>query len=408
MPDSSLNILVVDDNRSAADALARVLRKQGDRVSAVYDGETAIQRIQEQAPDLVLTDLKMEPVGGMEVLAAARALRPPVEVIVFTAYGAVDVAVKAMRRGARDFLTKPVTVDQVSRRLDDLRAGEGGAAPRPAAEAPSAPVPFIAEAEASKRLLEEIQRAAGVPTPLWIEGEIGAGRGFTAEKVHELGSPEAPLVLYDVARGGEWPTHGTAVLANVDDLPDDLQRQLHRRLQHVPDGVRIIATASPDGRRTVAEGRLRSDLYYALAVLVIEVPPLRERREDIVPLLHKALDRFSRRYDRSRPELAESQARRLVSHAWPGNIRELFNLAERAVVMGASAFDLEVIDAPPAGMPKLEPGFNLATYLESMERQILVEALRKTEGDRNQAGRLLGVERNTLRYKLNKYGLLDR
>lgn len=402
--EGGLNILVVDDNRSAADALARVLRKQGDEVTAVYDGESAIRLIRDQAPDVVLTDLKMEPVDGMEVLQAARELRPPVEVIVFTAYGAVDTAVKAMRRGARDFLTKPVTVDQVNRRLDDLRRT---AAPGQLLQEEAPRTGFIAESAKGRRLWEEIQRAAGVPTPVWIEGELGAGRGFTAEKIHELGQGGGPFVLYDAARATDWPEQGTALVTNVDDLPDDLQRQLFRQLQRVPDGVRVIATAGPDGRRTVAEGRLRSELYYALAVLVVQVPPLRERPEDVVPLLRSALDRFSKRYDRTRPELSETQARRLETHAWPGNIRELLNLAERAVVMGAGAFDLEVIDAPPAGLPKLEPGFNLANYLESIERQILVEALRKTEGDRNQAGRLLGVERNTLRYKLNKYGLLD-
>jgi len=405
LPGSVLKILVVDDNRSAADALARVLSKQGDKVSAVYDGESAIARIESDPPDLVLTDLKMEPIDGLQVLEAARHQRPPIEVIVFTAYGAVDVAVRAMRHGARDFLTKPVTVDQVNRRLDELRGASAGGS---ATLLEDDEAEFIAASDAAKRLLDQIQKAAGVPTPVWIEGEMGSGRGYAARKIHEHGAPEAPFHIYDVARATEWPESGTVLIPNVDDLPDDLQRKLHRDLQHAPDGVRLIATAGPEARRQVASGRLRQDLYYALAVVVVEVPPLRERQEDIVPLMERALTTLSERYERPRPALSTPQARRLQAHSWPGNIRELRNLAERAVVMGANAFDLEVIDASPAGLPKLEPGFNLANYLEGVERQILVEALRKAEGDRNKAGKLLGVERNTLRYKLNKYGLLDR
>ncbi|MBW2253152.1 MAG: sigma-54-dependent Fis family transcriptional regulator [Deltaproteobacteria bacterium] len=403
MADSELRILVVDDNRSAADALARVLRKQGDQVTAVYDGATAIEHLQADPPDVILTDLKMEPVDGMQVLESARALRPPVEVIVFTAYGAVDVAVRAMRKGARDFLTKPVTVDQVGRRLDDLRQGE-----HDVVYTDDGKLPFIAHSIEAQRLLDELNKAAGVPSPVWVEGEIGCGRGYAARKLHEFGGKEEPYVVYDVARATEWPPDGTVLLANVDDLPDDLQRKLYRRLQYVPEGVRLLATAGTDGRRMVAEGRLRQELYYALAVVVVTVPPLRHRRADIVPLVQMSLRHFSERYSRTRPELTPTQIKRLEAHTWPGNIRELRNLAERAVVMGVGAFELEVIDAPPAGLPKLEPGFNLSNYLESVERQILVEALRKAEGDRNKAGKLLGVERNTLRYKLNKYGLLDR
>lgn len=400
MNSPKLKILVVDDNRSAADALARVLRKAGDDVDACYDGQTAIERIDQAPPDVVLTDLKMEPVDGLAVLRAARERRPPVEVIVFTAYGAVDVAVKAMRLGARDFLTKPVTVEQVAQRLESLRA-TGSPAPLS--------LPFVAESALTRELLAALRRAAGVPSPVWIEGEVGAGRGHAALALHRMGAdPEAPFVVRDVGRDTGWPERGTVVLPNVDDLPEDLQRQLHRQLAHVPAGVRVVATAGPDGRRMVAEGRLRPELYYALAVIVVQVPPLRSRPEDVGPLLDLALDAFSQRYGRPKPEVDPARTAALARHLWPGNVRELLNLAERAVVMGPDALELDVVEAPTEGMPKLEPGFNLAAYLEGVERRILVEALRRAGGDRNRAGRILGVERNTLRYKLNKYGLLDR
>lgn len=413
----SLNVLIVDDNRSAAEALARVLRKQGDHVDAVYDGASAIEQIRLKPPDLVLTDLKMEPVDGMQVLAAARELRPPVEVIVFTAFGAVEVAVKAMHLGARDFLTKPVTVDQVAQRLDALRAEHPDAQ---VAEIVATPVavpaqnagaaPFVARSPTGLELHNQLVRAAGVPSPVWIQGELGAGRGFAASTLHQLGPhPEAPYVVRDLGRPDlPWPAAGTVVLPNVDDLPDDLQRALVRSLATVPREVRLVTTASNDGRRLISEGRIRPELYYALAVVVVQVPALRHRPDDVLPLFEQSMEEFAARYGRPRPVVPADAAERLIRHAWPGNVRELSNLAERAVVMGASAFEFEIQEGSADGMPKLEPGFDLAVYLDAVERRILTEALRKAGGDRNRAGRLLGVERNTLRYKLNKYGLLDR
>ena len=396
-----LKVLVVDDNRSAADALARLLRRRGEQVVAVYDGQSAIDLLQSQPFDLVLTDLKMEPVDGLAVLAAARDTRPPVEVIVFTAYGAVDIAVKAMRLGARDFLTKPVTVDQVARRLESLRGGE---------TAPKADEPFVfvAEADSSRRLKELLERAASAPAPVWIEGEIGSGRGHAALALHHYGASELPFVIRDLGRDQEWPTQGTVLLPNVDDLPDDLQVKLYRDLHQLPKGVRPVATAGPDSGRRRAEGTLRPELYYALNVVSVAVPPLRERVEDIQPLLDLSLDSLSKRYGRSRPRLDPRQLRLMQRHFWPGNVRELLNLAERAVVMGSAAFDIDVVEVPSQGLPRLEPGFSLAGYLESVEKRILEEALRKSGGDRSAACRLLGLERNTLRYKLKKYNLLSR
>lgn len=410
-----LKILVVDDNRSSADALARILRKQGDEAEALYDGQAAIDYLQASPDpvDLVLTDLKMEPVDGLAVLAAARDLRPPVETIVFTAYGAVDVAVRAMHLGARDFLTKPVTVEQVTERVEQLRGERSRDQVPPPLSSPRPPDSFIAESDTSRSLLLMLERAASVPSPVWIEGEIGSGRVFCARALHRFAREQDPQVadrftIQTLVRASEWPDSGTVLLPNVDDLPDDLQSELARQLQTVPRGVRLIATARPDGRRRVVSGELRPELYYRLAVVVIPVPPLRRRSEDIAPLFRQALHAFAERYGRPVPELSPRFGEMLLRHYWPGNIRELRNLAERTIAMGDEGFNLEVIDDSGAGLPKMEPGFSLSDYLEGVERRILVEALRRCGGDRAAAGKLLGVERNTLRYKLNKYGLLDR
>ena len=403
MDSTPLNILVVDDNRSAADALARVLSKQGHEVSTAYDGQTAITTLQSRPTlDVVLTDLKMEPVDGMAVLRAARQCRPPLEVIVFTAYGAVDIAVEAMRLGARDFLTKPVTVEQVQLRLKQIRTGHDSIEP---SEAP--PSPFIAEAMASARLLQEVKKAADVPSPVLVEGEMGSGRGYVAQTIHRLHDSEQPFHIWNIGRDTLWPQTGTVLLPNIDDLPDDLQRELARTLHHVPQDVRLIATSGPDGRARVSAGHLRPELYFSLAVVVVQVPPLRQRAEDVLPLLRRAIHHFSTEFRREPPEILPHQIENLKNHSWPGNVRELINLGERSVVMGNNAFNFEGTEPKERTAPELEIGFNLADYLEEIESEVLKEALRKADGDRTQAGRLLGVERNTLRYKLKKYGLLD-
>lgn len=401
MPETSpLNVLVVDDNRSAADGLAMVLEKLGDNVTAVYGGREAIQHIQTHRPDVVLTDLRMVPVDGMAVLRAARELRPPVECVVLTAYGAVETAVDAIKLGARDFLTKPVAVEQVRARLDALRG--------PEQHEEQSPDTFIAHAASSRALFRSLQQAASVPVRVWIEGEIGSGRVHSARTLHELQEDGSSLTILDPARLEEWPDSGTVVLPSIDDLPDDLQSNLKRRLALVPEGVRIISTASPESAQRVSTGELRADLYYDLAVITITVPSLSNRREDVIPIFQQALKTLAARYSRPEPELTSEFKQSLQSYHWPGNVRELLNIAERIVVLGFGEIPATLPQRGESGLPNLEDGFNLAKYMEETERRVLVAALRRCQGDRNAVGRLLEVERNTLRYKLNKFGLLDK
>jgi DNA-binding NtrC family response regulator len=398
-----LNILVVDDNRTSADALARVLTSAGDTINVAYDGGTAIEQLQNNRFDVVLTDLKMEPVDGLSVLKEARHQRPPAEVIVFTAYGAIEAAVEAMRLGARDFLTKPVTVDQIAHRLDQLRT-EGQAV----ADREEDLVPLVTQSPAAAQFARQIERCAATKAPIWLEGELGTGRSYAARHIHVRANNSEPFSVQQIGRVGEWPDRGTVVLPNVDSLPLDLQKQLLRLLEFVPPGVRIISTASPNSKNKVQAGVLLSDLYYALAVVIVQVPPLRERREDVEPLFRQALAARSEQYLRPIPALSTHQVDLLEQHSWPGNIRELNNLAERAIIMGTETLTFRPKPIHDSDIPELSPGFSLADHLEQIERKILTKALRQAGDDRALVGRLLGVERNTLRYKLNKYGLLNR
>lgn len=385
-----LKILVVDDNRTSAQAMARILTKQGHEVTAVFDGHSAIDQIQESPFDLVFTDLKMEPVDGMQVLRAARARTPPLEVIVFTAFGAVEHAVEAIRLGARDFLTKPISVEQILGRVRDLTGEE-------------APTPGIIT-EVSESLRSTLEAVASVPSPVWLQGELGSGRYEAAEMLHNL-SGGGPLVVFDPTK--PVPKDGTLVFRNIDDYDANAQSAAQRVADN-PGRLKLIATSRPEVMSKVESGELRKDLYFALAVLIVDVPPLRERAGEIRVLFQQALESFCDTFSKPVPTLGEQQLAQLEVHQWPANLRELRNLAERTAVLGKAGFNLTPkVDSPAVSTPAFfGPGFKLASHLEDVERAILVEALRQADGDRTAAGQLLGVERNTLRYKLNKYGLL--
>ena len=392
-----MKILVVDDNRSSAEAMSRILRKQGHEVTTLYDGAAAIEELQNARPDLVFTDLRMEPVGGMDVLRAARSLTPPAEVVVFTAFGAVDKAVEAMRMGARDFLTKPISVEQILDRVNTLPAsGEP-------AEFEGPPV--------TATLRDQLEALADVPLPVWIEGEVGTGRIRAAHQLHALSSG-GPFHVVDPTSDAPWPT-GTVVLPDVDDLGPEAQQALIRRLKRLPNTTRVVSTARPGTQERVANGSIRSDLYFTLAVVVVRLAPLRERPDEVVGLFEDALDEACKRYARTRPEVDAAARDALVTHAWPGNLKELHNLAERMAVLGPAGFSLQASPQAPAASPPtvssslFTDDFKLSDHLERIEADLLKLALTTADGDRTQAGRLLGVERNTLRYKLKKYGLLD-
>ena len=399
-----LSVLVVDDNRTAADSIARLLGREGHTVEACYDGQTAVERLQDRPFDLVLTDLRMEPVDGMTVVKVARSCDPPVDVIVFTAFGSVEAAVEAMRLGALDFLTKPVTADQLLRRVRELRKQSD----------PS--IVLVGESDATTQLREQAQSLANVRSTVLITGETGTGRSHLARWLHHNGlDRERPLVI---ARPNHLPSDrelseaGTYLVPVVDDWTEDAQASLQRQLETLEAGrpPRVIATATPDVDMRVAHGTMRPELYFRLAVLVVRIPPLRERPADLAPLLRHFVKLHGAAFNKFAPEPSPEQLTTLSTHGWPGNVREVANLAERAVVLGASAFQMMIkpFTGPSSDLPPLSEGFNLPEHLEDIERTLLIRAIEQTSGDRPSMSRLLGLERNTLRYKLNKYNLLDR
>lgn len=405
-----LQLLVVDDNRSAAEAVAALLEREGHEVEVAFDGLGAIARLdmrrnQGKPFDLVFTDLRMEPIDGMAVVRAARAGPTPAEVVVFTAYGSVDVAVEAMRLGAMDFLTKPVTADQLLARVRALRQPEADAGQIVGGSAPT------------RSLREQAAKLAQVRSTVLITGETGTGRSHFARWLHHQGldrdRPLLNLRPMETLPPEALARAGTLLVAGVDDWSEDAQGCLLAQLGELEAGrpPRVIATASPEIEVRAAAGTIAPELYFRLAVLVVRISPLRLRVHDIDPLLHHFAELHAAAFHKEVPLPSAAQLARLETHAWPGNVREVANLAERAVVLGASAFDMSVRPQsgnPPEVVPHLAEGFQLSDHLEGIERALLVKAVEQTRGDRGEMCKLLGLERNTLRYKLNKYGLLDK
>jgi two-component system, NtrC family, response regulator HydG len=398
-----LQVLVVDDNRSAAEAAALLLEREGHEVEVRFGGQAAIDCMAQRQFDLVLTDLRMDEVDGLAVVRAARSSMPPVDAIVFTAYGSVEVAVEAMRLGAVDFLTKPLTASQLLRRVREYRS------------APSTQPALVGESAAMTDLRASAVKLSRVGSTVLVVGETGTGRRHLARWLHYNG-PDGDRELLRAQPGVVLPPErlaqaGTILVPGVDTWSTSAQRSLLRQLDGLEpsQSIRVVATASHEAERHVASGALLPELYFRLAVLVVRIPPLRERPADINPLLDHFLATAGRAIGKSPPQISLAVRVRLAQHDWPGNALQLANIAERAIVLGVSALDFQIREPiAPGPSTQLGDGFSLSDHMGEVERQLLVTAIEETKGDRPAMSRLLGLERNTLRYKLNKYGLLDK
>ena len=386
-------ILVVDDNRSAAQALAKILNRQGHGAQAFFDGPSACERLSEGDVEWVFTDLKMEPMDGLELLRFARALEQPPQVVLMTGYGSVDVAVTAMHEGARDFLTKPVSPTTVLELL------------QPPENASLSQTVLVGDAPATQALRNQVSALSGIDSTVLVIGEPGSGRAELARGLHGEGR------MVTLTHPEHFPQDlsgvSTLLLPSVDLLSPQAQQRLNQHLNALPPtgGPRLLASAGEDWAQRAARDPASQQLYYRLAVLVLRVPPLRERMQDLPKLIGAFAQARAGTLKRAVPQASASEVQALQGHDWPGNLRELQAVVERAVVFGSFQ--------PPANAPgsqsiTLGEGFSLAQHLEDTERTVLLKGIEQAKGDRQLLGELLGVERNTLRYKLKKFGLLDR
>jgi DNA-binding NtrC family response regulator len=407
--------------------------------------------------DLLITDIRLGDGSGLDLVAEARKGAPPLRILAITAFGSVETAVEAMRRGADDFLEKPFPPDtlraRVERALEPARLAGRVARLERENEVlreelrDGGEEPLVGASAALQRVRELIDRVAPADANVLVRGETGTGKELVARRLHSASTRrDGPFVAFncgamaeglaeselfghekgsftgaDRRRLGrfELADGGTLFLDEVGELALPLQVKLLRALQErrfervggmatVQVDVRIVAATHRDLDQWVREGRFREDLYYRLNVVRIEVPPLRERPEDIPALVELFLGRYGVRPEGQALTLTPDALAALQAHPWPGNVRQLENALHRACILCAgdaiTPEDLDLAGSTPAALP-VAPSGDLRAVLARVERELIERALREHSGNLTAAGRALGIERNLLRYKLHKHGL---
>jgi DNA-binding NtrC family response regulator len=442
-------VLIVDDEANARTALAELLRDEGYAVETAADGFKALPKLEEFAPDLVMTDLKMPGLSGLELMGKVRARDPEAVVIVMTAFGAVDTAVQAMKQGAADYLTKPVNMEELSlvlrRELERKRLRAEAGQLRERLSERRRIHNIIGASQPMQQVFDTVLQVAPSRASVLITGESGTGKELIAAALHEH-SPRArgPFIklhcaalaeslleseLFGHERGAftgavgrregrfEQADSGTIFLDEIGEISPATQVKLLRFLQEhelervggnttIKVDVRIIAASNRDLMQQVRAGRFREDLYYRLNVVSIEVPALRQRMSDIPLLAAHFLQKYGEENGKRIDGFTETALAQLASYDWPGNVRELENAIERAVVVCKTA-RVGIEDLAPAvaatskrpeGMPPI-PG----STMDQIERYAILKTLEETGGSTSRAAEMLGISPRTIQYRLQQY-----
>ena len=445
-------ILLVDDEAIALTNLTHVLQREGYAVTACRDGEAALAALKRSEFDLVLTDLKMPGIDGMEVLREVRASYPDVPVIMITGYATLDSAVEAMKAGAYHYIAKPFRLAEarevVRSALELRRVKRENRELRLRVEQLQSPHTLITQDLGMQRLLETARQIATTDSSIVIHGESGTGKELLARYVHQCSRrSQGPFVAFNCgalsedlaaselfghekgaftgAQGRkiglfEAAQGGTLFLDEVAELPMSVQIKLLRVLQErevlrvgsvepVRIDVRVLAASNRDLKEAVEAGQMRNDLYFRLNVVTLSLPPLRERRDDIPLLAYFLLRKFAVTMDRPVKEISAEAMQRLVEYDYPGNVRELSNFIERGVALAqGETLDVEHL---PQHLGKLTvrvftPAMAAApATLEAQEKEHILNALAAAKGNRSEAARMLGIDRVSLWRKLKKYGM---
>jgi len=440
-------VLVVDDEEEARKICAEVAEEAGLRARSARTTEEALEILEQVPVDIVLTDLRVPELGGLDLLRRIREHFPQIAVLVLTQYGTIESAVEATRLGAADFVTKPFHVSDLRSKLDRMvRALDLERENRVLREELRSRPGFgelVGVSAKMQRVYHLIEKVGPHTCPVLILGESGTGKELVARSIH-FSSPrrERPFVpvdcsalvptlieseLFGYVKGAftgatqsrhgllEAATGGTLFLDEIGDLPIDLQAKLLRALQEreikpvgsnerVSIDVRVIAATNRDLEEAIRKNQFRQDLFFRLNVVQIKLPPLRDRKNDIPMLVNSFLEKFS---TPQRPVrgVSEEAMSRLMAYDWPGNVRELENAVERAVALG-SGQALSLTDLPTNlqhGIFERRMGMDDLVPLEELERRAIFRALRETGGDKLAAARLLGIGKTTLYRKLKEY-----
>ena len=448
-------ILVVDDEPSIVSVLSTLLGKKGHEVVPSTGADEALELIRKERFDLMLTDIKMKPVNGLELLAEMRAVSPVTSVVLITGYGSIKTAVEAMRGGAFDYVTKPFKLDEllltVERAIDYHNIMEENVGLKARLDARARLDDIVAESAGMRKVCEMIERIAPTDATVLLIGESGTGKEIVARAIHKqsrrkdkpfipincAAMPEALLEseMFGHVKGAftgaagdkeglfEAAEGGTVLLDEIGAMPRSMQAKILRFLQdkHIRKvggtdtyavEVRVLAATNDPLEKKIAEGNFREDLFYRLSVIPIEIPPLRKRVEDIMPLASF----FIQREAGDRPVTLEADAQRLLeAYEWPGNVRELENAIRHAVTFAAEghirAGDLPARIAstvPAAGAAPVAAfggaedyrGRSLRAFLRSQEKAYVMAVIRRMEGDKAKAAKALNISLATLYRKL--------
>lgn len=453
-------ILVVDDEQSLRDVLSIMLKRAGYAVTSAMDGEEAIELLNKEIFDLVITDLRMPKIDGMEVLKAVKSASPETVVLIITAFASADSAVEAMKQGAYDYLTKPFQVDEVQliirNALEKRRLTTENMLLKREMASQSSFAQLVGQSEAMQKVFDVVRKVADSKSNVLICGESGTGKELVARAIHYNSArsvmpfvavncsavPETLLEselfghmkgsftgaiankagLFEVADGG------TIFLDEIGDTTPTIQVKLLRVIQErefrrvggnhdVKVDVRVVAATNKDLEKAVADGSFREDLYYRLDVIPIRLPPLRMRTGDIPLLVTHFLERFAKESGKPKPVISQEAMHVLLSHEWRGNVRELENLIERVVAFATTELvtDAEVhgwlhrpatqSQHPTMPMDLTDEGLDLEGLINGIEKDLLLKALERSKWVKKKAARMLRLNTRSFRYRLEKYAI---
>ena len=448
-------ILVVEDEAKLRRLVELQLADEGFQVQSAPDAESALQILNKESFDLLLTDFRLPGMNGLDFLQAAKRIDAQMPVVIMTAYGSVESAVDAMKAGASDYVLKPFSLAElvlvIRKELDTNRLREENRSLREALGRRYEYANIVANSEKMQAVLALVERVAPSNVTVLIGGESGVGKDLIARAIHEhsqrasgpfikINSTAIPETLLESELFGyekgafsgataskpgkfELADRGTLFLDEIGDVPASIQVKLLRVLQereferlggtktHKVD-VRLIAATNRDLRAALEEGTFREDLYYRLNVVAIDIPPLRDHKEDIPALVKFFLEKFGKESDVPPKSLTPDAMKLLMDFRWPGNVRELENVIQRAITLSEKTTldvsDIQLDSRTPRGNSSAN-SFVLpeGMTLDQWEQETIREALKRANGNKSQAARMLGLSRNALRYRLSQMGVAD-